>query len=54
MKELSSLEIRFLVETIKKDLVDSKIQKIKQISDDTFSLELYKQKNETISFYQAK
>jgi len=44
VKEINSLELLFLIKTIKKDLVKSKIQKVKQISDNTFSLELYKQK----------
>jgi predicted ribosome quality control (RQC) complex YloA/Tae2 family protein len=43
MRELSSLEIRFLIKEIKKDLINSKIQKIKKIPQ-AFSLELYKQK----------
>jgi predicted ribosome quality control (RQC) complex YloA/Tae2 family protein len=44
MKEINSLEISFLVEKLKEDLVSSKIQKIKQIGENTFSFELYKQK----------
>jgi len=44
MKEINSLELSFLMKSIKQDLVNSKIQKIKQISDNTFSFELYKQK----------
>jgi predicted ribosome quality control (RQC) complex YloA/Tae2 family protein len=44
MREINSLEISFLVKILKRDLVSSKIQKIKQISGNTFSLELYKQK----------
>jgi predicted ribosome quality control (RQC) complex YloA/Tae2 family protein len=44
MKEINSLEISFLVKKLKEDLVSSKIQKIKQIDQNTFSLELYKQK----------
>jgi len=44
MKEINSLEISFLVKKLKKDLVSSKIQKIKQIGPNTFSLELYKEK----------
>ena len=44
MKEINSLEISFLVKKMKEDLVSSKIQKIKQIGENTFSFELYKQK----------
>lgn len=44
MKEINSLEISFLVKKIKEDSVSSKIQKIKQISQNTFLFELYKQK----------
>jgi predicted ribosome quality control (RQC) complex YloA/Tae2 family protein len=44
MKEINSLEISFLVKKLKEDLVSSKIQKIKQISENTFLFELYKQK----------
>jgi len=44
MKEINSLEILFQVEKLKKDLVSSKIQKVKQISKNTFCFELYKQK----------
>jgi len=44
MKEINSLEISFLIKKLKEDLVSSKIQKIKQIDQNTFSLELYKQK----------
>jgi len=44
MKEINSLELSFLMKSIKQNLVNSKIQKIKQISDNTFSFELYKQK----------
>jgi predicted ribosome quality control (RQC) complex YloA/Tae2 family protein len=41
---MNSLEILFSIKNIKKDLVSSKIQKVKQISDNAFCLELYKQK----------
>ncbi|MDI6826671.1 MAG: NFACT family protein [Candidatus Aenigmarchaeota archaeon] len=44
MKTLNSLEILFLVRSLRKDLVSSKIQKVKQISEKAFSLELYKEK----------
>lgn len=44
MKQINSLEILFQVEKLKKDLVSSKIQKVKQISEKAFSLELYKEK----------
>jgi predicted ribosome quality control (RQC) complex YloA/Tae2 family protein len=44
MKEINSLEISFLVKSLKRDLVSSKIQKIKQIGENTFLFELYKQK----------
>jgi len=44
MKEINSLEISFLVKKLKKDLVSSKIQKIKQIGPNTFSFEVYKEK----------
>jgi predicted ribosome quality control (RQC) complex YloA/Tae2 family protein len=44
MKEINSLEISFLVKKLKEDLVSSKIQKIKQIGENIFSFELYKQK----------
>ena len=44
MKEINSLEISFLVKKLKRDLVSSKIQKIKQIGRNSFSFELYKQK----------
>jgi len=44
MKEINSLEISFLVKSLKKDLVNSKIQKVKQISEKAFSFELYKEK----------
>ena len=44
MKEINSLEISFLVKKLKKDLVNSKIQKVKQLSENTFCFELYKQK----------
>jgi len=44
MKPLNSLEILFQVEKIKRDLISSKIQKVKQISKNIFCFELYKQK----------
>ena len=44
MREINSLEISFLVKKLKEDLVSSKIQKIKQIGENAFSFELYKQK----------
>jgi predicted ribosome quality control (RQC) complex YloA/Tae2 family protein len=44
MGEINSLEISFLVKILRKDLVNSKIQKVKQLSENTFSFELYKQK----------
>ena len=44
MKEINSLELSFLIKSIKQNLASSKIQKIKQISDSAFSFELYKQK----------
>jgi len=44
MKEINSLEISFLVKNLEEGLVNSKIQKIKQIDENIFSFELYKQK----------
>jgi len=45
MGEINSLEILFLIKKLKEDLTSSKIQKIKQIGENIFLLELYKQKN---------
>lgn len=44
MREINSLELLFLTKDLKKSLVGSKIQKIKQIFKNTFLFELYKQK----------
>jgi predicted ribosome quality control (RQC) complex YloA/Tae2 family protein len=44
MKQINSIEISFLVKKLKEGLVSSKIQKIKQIGENTFLFELYKQK----------
>jgi predicted ribosome quality control (RQC) complex YloA/Tae2 family protein len=41
---MNSLEILFWIKNIKKDLVSSKIQKVKQVSSNIFCFELYKQK----------
>ena len=42
MRDINSLEVSFLVKFLEKALVNSKIQKVKQIAENTFSLELYK------------
>lgn len=44
MRDINSLEISFLVKFLKEVLVNSKIQKVKQIAENTFALELYKLK----------
>jgi predicted ribosome quality control (RQC) complex YloA/Tae2 family protein len=41
---MNSLEILFWIKNLKKDLINSKIQKVKQVSSNVFCLELYKQK----------
>jgi predicted ribosome quality control (RQC) complex YloA/Tae2 family protein len=44
MKEINSLEISFLVKKLKEGLIESRIQKIKQIHRDAFLFEVYKPK----------
>jgi len=44
MKEINSLEILFIVKKLKKELVNSKIQRVKQLSENSFCFELYKPK----------
>jgi predicted ribosome quality control (RQC) complex YloA/Tae2 family protein len=54
MREMSSLELKFLVEKIKPIIVDSRIQKVKQVLENTFLLELYKRKERRFLIFSNK